>query len=161
MTTMMAARGGSAPVLLVDSNVLIYAWDRDLPSKQARAIAVLKAIADAQAGALSTQVLGETYRGLTRRIKSRLPEDQAADHMRDLAAAWPTHDITVRVALEALRGALRHRFPYWDAQLWATARLNQIPIVLSEDFSDGSEIEGVRFVDPFADAFDLDSLLVH
>jgi len=161
MTTMMAARESTTPVLLVDSNVLIYAWDRDSPSKQATAIRVLKAIADAKAGALSTQVLGETYRGLTRRINSTLPDSQAAGYMRDLAAAWPIHDVTVRIALEALRGAVRHRFPYWDAQLWATARLNQIPVVLSEDFSDGSEVDGVRFLNPFADAFNIDSLLVH
>jgi predicted nucleic acid-binding protein len=159
MTTKTVALEGSVPVLLVDSNVLIYAWDRDSPAKQARAIAVLKTIADARAGSLSTQVLGETYRGLTRRIKSALSDDQAAEHMRDLAASWLTHDFTVRVALEALRGAVRHGFPYWDAQLWATARLNQIPIVLSEDFSDGSEVEGVRFMNPFADTFDIEPLL--
>ena len=159
MTTKTAAREGSASVLLVDSNVLIYAWDRDAPAKQARAIAVLKAIAHAGDGALSTQVLGETYRGLTRRIKASLPGDEAAAHMRDLAASWPTHDITVAIALEALRGAVRHRFPYWDAQLWATARLNRISVVLSEDFSDGSEVEGVRFANPFAENFDLDAIL--
>jgi predicted nucleic acid-binding protein len=161
MTPKMAASEGFASVLLVDSNVLIYAWDRDFPAKQARAISVLRAIADAQAGALSAQVIGETYRGLTRRIKNALPDKEAAENMRDFAASWPVHDVTVRVALEALRGTVRHGFPYWDAQLWATARLNQIPFVLSEDFSDGSEVEGVRFMNPFADAFDIEPLLLH
>jgi len=44
---------------------------------------------------------------------------------------------------------LAHGFSYWDAQIWATARLNQIPIVLSEDFAHGRRIEGVRFLNPF------------
>jgi hypothetical protein len=30
-----------------------------------------------------------------------------------------------------------------------------VPNVLSEDFSDGALVEGVRFLNPFADAFDL------
>ncbi len=33
--------------------------------------------------------------------------------------------------------------------IWATARDAGVPIVLSEDFQDGREIEGVRFVNPF------------
>jgi len=37
----------------------------------------------------------------------------------------------------------------WDAQIWAAARLNQIPVVVSEDFNSGSMTEGVRFVNPF------------
>jgi len=34
-------------------------------------------------------------------------------------------------------------------------RLNQIPLVLSEDFRDGAVVEGARFVNPFGDGFDL------
>ena len=37
-----------------------------------------------------------------------------------------------------------------EAQVWAAARLEHVPVVLSEDFADGCEIEGVRFVYPFA-----------
>jgi predicted nucleic acid-binding protein len=46
-----------------------------------------------------------------------------------------------------------HKLAYWDSQLWATARLNQIPTLLSEDFSVGAALEGVRFVNPFAADF--------
>jgi len=46
-----------------------------------------------------------------------------------------------------------HQLPYWDAQIWAAARLNQVPIIFSEDFNAGAVLEGVRFVDPFADDF--------
>jgi predicted nucleic acid-binding protein len=57
------------------------------------------------------------------------------------------------VVLEAGRGVRDHQFSYYDAQVWATARLNQVPIIFSEDFSAGSIIEGVRFVDPFSPGF--------
>jgi len=33
------------------------------------------------------------------------------------------------------------------------------PYVLSEDFSDGRTIDGVTFVNPFAEGFDLEALL--
>jgi predicted nucleic acid-binding protein len=38
-------------------------------------------------------------------------------------------------------------------------RLNQIPIVFSEDFQDGQILEGVRFADPFAGTFDVEAWL--
>lgn len=56
---------------------------------------------------------------------------------------------------EAVRGVIEHNFSYWDAQIWATARLNQIPIVLSEDFSHRRLVEGVRFINPFAPGVEL------
>jgi predicted nucleic acid-binding protein len=48
---------------------------------------------------------------------------------------------------------------YWDAQIWASARLSQIPVVLSEDFGDGVIIEGVRFVNPLGPDFNLEAWL--
>lgn len=59
------------------------------------------------------------------------------------------------IILEAARGVRAHRFSYWDAQIWATAKLNQIPVVLSEDFSDGQSTEGIRFTNPFSPKFQL------
>jgi hypothetical protein len=49
---------------------------------------------------------------------------------------------------------------YWDAQIWASAKMNQIPVVFSEDFGDGVIIEGVRFVNPFSAGFNLETWLL-
>jgi predicted nucleic acid-binding protein len=60
------------------------------------------------------------------------------------------------IVLEAGRGARDHGLAYYDAQIWAAARLNQVTTVFSEDFSDGQTLEGVRFVNPFASGFRLE-----
>jgi len=39
--------------------------------------------------------------------------------------------------------------PFWGAQIWATAKLNQIPQILSEDSQHGRALEGVEFVNSF------------
>jgi predicted nucleic acid-binding protein len=55
-------------------------------------------------------------------------------------------------ATTAALGAVgRHRLSFWDALLWATARDAGVPVVISEDFQHGRELDGVRFVDPFRD----------
>lgn len=61
--------------------------------------------------------------------------------------------------MEALRGAREHSVSYYDAQIWACAHLNQIPVIFSEDFSDRRVIEGVRFTNPFSETFELEKWL--
>jgi predicted nucleic acid-binding protein len=48
-----------------------------------------------------------------------------------------------------LRGVTEHGLSVWDAQIWAAALMNQVPVVLSEDFQHGRVVEGVRFLNPF------------
>jgi len=64
-------------------------------------------------------------------------------------------DTSSLVVLEATRGVRDHQFSYYDAQIWATARLNQIPLIFSEDFNPAS-IEGVQFMNPFSPEFVLE-----
>jgi len=58
-------------------------------------------------------------------------------------------ELTSLVVLEAVRGARDHHLSYWDSLVWATAKMNQVPAVLSDVFSHNSVIEGVRFTNPF------------
>jgi len=74
-----------------------------------------------------------------------------------LARAWPVLPLTAIIVLEATRGVHQHKLAYWDAQLWATARLNQIPVIFSEDFQSGGTIEGVKFINPLASDFNLET----
>jgi len=75
--------------------------------------------------------------------------EESSQQVELLARVWPVFDVTIFTVIEAIRGVHSHQMPYWDAQIWASALINQIPIVLSEDFSSGRVIEGVRFINPF------------
>jgi len=57
-------------------------------------------------------------------------------------------DVTRLIILQANRGVEAHNFGFWDAQIWATAKLNQISEVYSEGFNSGAIIEGVQFTNP-------------
>jgi predicted nucleic acid-binding protein len=70
-------------------------------------------------------------------------------------ASWAILDTTRLVVLEAARGVRDHQFSYFDAQIWAAARLNQVEVIFSEDFNP-SQIEGIQFVNPFSAEFRLE-----
>ena len=140
---------------LVDSNVLVYAYDPTDGSKRERAITVLDRLDAGQLGALSPQILGEFFVTVTRKIPSPLTEAEAERSLTNYIRSWVVYDLTELVVLEAVLGLQRHQLSYWDSLILATAKLNGVPNVLSEDFSDGVLLEGVRFLNPFAETFDL------
>ena len=142
--------------ILVDTNLLVYAHDRGEYRKQERAIETLRGLQLTAGAILSAQCLGEFFRAVTRGPQPKLTLEEAALQVDLLARAWPVLDVTPQIVLEAVRGVQDHQLAYWDAQVWATARLNQIPVIFSEDFAVGSILEGVRFVNPFAVDFQLE-----
>ena len=135
---------------LIDTNVLVYAYDRSEPDKQRRALEVLDGLARAGDGRLSAQVLSEFFVNVTRKIAAPLTIAQAGQRIEHYVQIWPVFPVTSQVVFEAVRGVREYQLSFWDAQIWAAARLNRVSTVLTEDFNPGAVIEGVRFVDPFA-----------
>jgi predicted nucleic acid-binding protein len=143
------------PLILLDTNVLVYTCDPGEPIKRAQAGAVLRACEQAGNGRLSVQCLSEFVAASTRRLKPPLTIVEANRQVERLSQSLPVFDLTPMIVLEALRGVREHGLSYYDAQIWAAARLNQVPVIFSEDFNSNSVLDGVRFVNPFSAEFDL------
>lgn len=141
--------------VLVDTNLLVYAHDPSDPIKQAEAIDVLAHLHSIGIGRLSTQTLGEFFAATTRGKAPLLSAAKASTQVQNLASSWIIYEITSMIVIEAVRGVRTHKFSYWDSQLWATARLNQVPVIFTEDFNIGATIDGVRFVNPYAADFEI------
>ncbi|MCC7360281.1 MAG: PIN domain-containing protein [Anaerolineales bacterium] len=142
-------------MVLLDTNVLVYAHDRRAPAKQLRATQVLSQLHGDSRCKLPAQVLAEFLTVTTRGVRPPLTMAQARSQIESFAQSWEVLNTTAWIVQEAARGVQEYRLAYYDAQIWASARLNQIPVVLSEDFSDGASLEGVRFVNPFSANFEL------
>ena len=142
--------------IFVDTNVLVYAYDRSEPEKQHLAFTLLDRLAMTKVGMISTQVLAEFFVSVTRKLAAPLSAGDAYQRVSNYLQSWTVLDMTGMVVLEAIRGVRDHQLSFWDAQIWAVAKLNQAPVVFSEDFSDGQVIEGVRFVNPFARDFQVE-----
>lgn len=138
---------------LVDTNVLVYAHDVVEVGKQQRAIAILDQFTGTGGAALSTHILSEYFWVLTRKRAPPVPSAEAEQRLNHLVELWPVLAITPPIVLEAARGARQHQMAFWDALVWAAARLNQVPRILTEDFSDGRTVEGVTYVNPFVPSF--------
>ena len=136
---------------LLDTNIVVYAYDRSEPEKQKRSFDIMERLHHTGSGATTTQILAEFFNIVTYKLNTPLTLDESSRQAELLARIWPVFDITIFTVIEAIRGVKTYQLSYWDAQIWASALLNQVPIVLSEDFNSGEVIEGVRFVNPFSE----------
>jgi predicted nucleic acid-binding protein len=137
--------------ILLDTNVLVYAFDIRQSSLQEKAKAIILKAEETATGCISVQCLGEFFRVVT--AKMQLPADEMFKQVEYWQSAFPVFSLTPQIVLEAARGVRDYQLSYYDAQIWASARLNQIPVIFSEDFQDGQALEGIRFINPFADEF--------
>jgi predicted nucleic acid-binding protein len=142
-----------ADKILVDTNILLYAYDQGEPEKQSQAVAVLDYLATMRLGVLTPQVLGEFFVNATRKLEKPLTVEEVYDRIQNYLLSWEILDLSGSIILEAVRGVRTYKMAYWDAQIWASARLHQIPLIFTEDFNVGAVIEGVRFVNPFEEGF--------
>ncbi|MEI2583603.1 PIN domain-containing protein [Scytonema sp. PRP1] len=134
--------------ILLDTNILVYIYDPFDSTKQERAIAIVDRLIQTNRAVISTQVMGEFFMATTRAKRQLLSPAEAIARIRNYMSACSVVDVTRLITLEAIRGVEAHKFGFWDAQIWATARLNQISEVYSEDFNTGAIIEGVQFTNP-------------
>lgn len=143
---------------LLDTNLLVYPHDTRETSKRERAGEVLRRVGAEPSAALPAQALSEFASVVLRKLDPPMDPGEVYAQIENLERTFPVLPLTPAVVLEAVRAVREHRLSYYDAQIWAVAKLAQIGIVLSEDFASGSVLEGVEFLDPFADALDVGTL---
>jgi predicted nucleic acid-binding protein len=152
-------RNVSRASVLLDTNVLVYRLDPRDRSRQDRAAEVFRGLVEAERAGTSAQCLIEFYRVVTQRLPEPFTPRDALAEVGRYVEILPVIDVTGAVVAEACRGSGRHRLSLWDALVWSSAKLNQVPYVLTEDAEHGRVLEGVTYLDPFDARFDLAPLL--
>ncbi len=132
--------------ITLDTNILIYATDSSEGNKHTLASKLLLKAARTKQP-LMLQSLNE-FSAVIRK-KRLMPLATLKKIVEYHSNAFDLESPTVEDLLEALQASEDHNLPIWDALLWATARRSGCKIIFSEDFQDGRELGGVRFINPF------------
>jgi predicted nucleic acid-binding protein len=143
-------------LILIDTNLLIYLYDQNEPARQKQARFVLDKLQGVGAGRLSIQSLSEFASIAPKKLSPAVSASDVMEIVRMFASVFPVCYVTPAIVADAVRGVRDYQMSFYDAQIWSCARFNQLPIVFSEDFSDGQVLEGVRFVNPFTAKFNLE-----
>lgn len=133
----------------VDTNVLVYLYDRDEPDKRRKAWEVFDALVQRGDVVLSTQVLQEFYVTVTRRLATPIPPADALDIVRRLAEFQIVPADSERV-VDAIEFSQRHEVSLWDALIIGAALQSGSEVLLTEDLHAGWVIGELRVESPFA-----------
>lgn len=133
----------------LDTNVLVYLFDHDVPEKTERARNLLE---QAEPGelVLSAQVLGEFYVVVTRKLERPLDSSQATQAV-DWLALFPVIPIGAGLVKAAIQTSRASQVSYWDGLILATAAAGGCERLLTEDLNHGQVFESVRVENPFRD----------
>jgi predicted nucleic acid-binding protein len=133
--------------VFADTNVWLYAIDRDEPAKQATARAVLSR----QAGVrmvTSSQVMSEFYVNATRKL-ARPVSPEIASRMVEQMSRIDVVAIDAGRVRAAIDSARAWGISYWDALIVVAAQAGGCTRLLTEDLSDGATYGTVRVENPF------------
>lgn len=131
--------------VFVDTNVLAYRMDGGEPDKRRIARARMK---EAHTFIVSTQVLLELYSVLTRRFMPALTPTQARSVLGEVVTL-PVVPADADLVMRATLTAQGHQLSIWDAMIVEAATEAGCDELWSEDLAAGTELRGVRVVNPF------------
>ncbi len=140
----------SAERAFLDTNVLVYLFDHDEPSKTQRARELLEQAKPGEL-ALSAQVLSEFYVVVTRKLERPLDAAvalQAIDWL-SLLRVVALDAALVKAAIQTSRAS---QLSYWDGLIVASARAGGCKRLLTEDLNNGQRIGSVRIENPFRES---------
>ena len=129
-----------------DTNVLIYADDKDAPVKQRKALDLIAEHRRARTGVVSLQVLQEYFVTVTKKLRvDAVIARRKVELLSEFDVASPeVADILAAIDLHRL-----HSFSFWDALILRAAKQAGCSVLFSEDMQNTREIDGVRVVNPF------------
>jgi predicted nucleic acid-binding protein len=135
--------------VFVDTNIIVYAYDRDAGRKHEIARDLMIGLWSAAGGVLSTQILQEFYVTVTRKIASPLTREAAREIIKDYLT-WGIVSNDGDAVLEAIDIEAGENISFWDALVVAAAKRGGAEVLLSEDLSEGRKFGDMIVRNPFA-----------
>lgn len=132
----------------VDTNIVLYAHDKDAGTKHQIAKEILRELWKERTGVVSVQVLQEFYVNVTRKIPSPLPKEIARLVVRSYST-WCIETSSSEISA-AFQIEDDSRIGFWDALIVSSAVKSGATRILSEDLNAGQRVAGILIENPFA-----------
>ncbi|MCH7613955.1 MAG: PIN domain-containing protein [Candidatus Marinimicrobia bacterium] len=136
----------NSDLCFLDTNVLVYAFDKSAGDKQDKARSLVSVCIRNGSGNLSTQVLQEFYVVATRKLNI-IPE-----MVKSVITSFYSLDIvsiTPAIILDAIDTELRWEVSFWDALILQSAMVTNCSILYTEDLNHEQMYGNIQVINPF------------
>jgi predicted nucleic acid-binding protein len=132
----------------VDTNILVYAEDRDAKAKHEAARELLLQVWKEREGVVSVQVLQEFFVTVTRKLKKPLTNAKALEIVEEYLT-WTVVDNTGRLLTRAIDLQQKAHLSFWDAMVVQAALEGGCDRLYTEDLNPGQRFGSLVTVNPF------------
>jgi predicted nucleic acid-binding protein len=139
------------PDKLIDTNVLVYAYDTSEGSKHTVAKDLVRHMWIAGGGVVCLQNLMEFFVVITRKVENPVDVLTAKGIVQDFIGSdkWTVIDRDADTVLTALDYVAQYGIHLWDAAIAATMRENDVPEIITENTKDFGKIPQLKVSNPF------------
>jgi len=143
----------SKEIQLLDSNILIYAYDS---SEKEKHVIAKNLLADGwkrkKVYALSVQNLSELFVVTTKKITSPVKPDEMKQNIQDIISFSNFNVMVINKdsILNAINISMENGISYWDALIASVMKENNISSIITENDKDFNKISGLKVINPFA-----------
>ncbi len=136
---------------LIDTNVLVYAYDVSEKAKRQVARALLDKVWDRGGGVVTLQNLSEFFVAVTEKVQKPIPVSSARTIISDILRSkrWLVIDRQARTIMRAIDLVERTGTPYWDALIAACMLEHGVSLIVTENEWDFKRIPGITVINPF------------
>ncbi|KAF5419137.1 MAG: PIN domain-containing protein [ANME-2 cluster archaeon] len=141
----------SDDLFLVDTNILVYAFDSDETKKRDACKRLIEMSWNGtEEYAISIQNLSEFYVIVTKKIQYPISSIIARQIIQDIIdfSNWQVLDFNSGTLISAMKLNSKYNIHYWDALICATMLENGINCIYTENVKDFDKIPGLTVVNP-------------
>lgn len=132
--------------VFIDTNILLYFYDKQEKEKQAVAIDLLMPYLEGEkAPWISVQVLQE----FTNRLLTWQVSETEINDALELLEFWPVIDNSQQLFKQGLKIRKKYNLSFWDSMIIAAAQEAKATEIWTEDLNHGQNYGGVKAKNPF------------
>lgn len=133
----------------IDTNIIIYLFDREHPQKSETAARIVKEALESGKGVVSYQVIQEFCNAALRKFKAPMtPGDCRSfitEYLFPLCSVFPGTELFC----SALEISESTRYSFYDSLILSSSLLSGCGIVFTEDMQHNQVVRNVKIINPF------------
>ncbi|MBM4053611.1 MAG: PIN domain-containing protein [Planctomycetes bacterium] len=136
---------------LIDTNILVYAYDASEGYKHRAARELLKSVWEEGGGIVCLQNLMEFFVVITRKVENPISIIVAKTIIEDILKSknWKIIDRDTDTLLKAIDITFEYRIHLWDALIVACMKENDVLEIVTENRNDFERIPEIKVTIPF------------
>jgi len=139
-------------LILVDTNILIYAYDTQDLRKHKIAVKLLEKCWDGSTiYYISAQNLAEFFVVATKKIEKSLAIEQAEQIINDISLfeGWIKINYDAKTLIKSVFLYKKYGRSFWDSVIASTMLENQVYVIYTENTKDFENFEQITVINPF------------